>query len=119
MRGSVLPFLAFALVSLIVIMVVATDYTNWKLQEDARNGNAILYADVGLTGSYGYNTTVPVNISNVVNTNCGADVMCNLGNIGLLMAYNSSYAWFTLLVLIPIGVLCGVILMFWIRGVSL
>ena len=110
-KGNVIPFLLIALVAFSLIGFLWAGFSDTYSQNHAQQVNS------GITFPSLNNTAF---IGGVVsNVSCGGDIVCNLGNIYTLMEVNSSDPLFTILIISPMIAILGVIVIWWIRGVSL
>ena len=107
-KGSAIPVLIFLTVFFGIVfwasagMIIDTSSSDINpITNPNFNTSASIFAD---------NTTV-------INTDCGGDVICNMGNIYNLMSVSSNYILLTILVITPAIVVLGYIVIAWIRGV--
>ena len=76
-------------------------------------------SDINPITNPNFNTSASIFADNttVINTDCGGDVICNMGNVYNLMSVSSNYILLTILVITPAIVVLGWIVIAWIRGV--
>jgi hypothetical protein len=111
-RGNVIPFF--------VIIIVAFGLIGFLLSGfSATYGQQV---DSKITGYGELNYTSPLNntiVTSGFNTCTGLDVVCNFGNVYKVLSVNSSDPLFIILIISPIAIIGGIIILWWIRGISL
>ena len=108
-KGSAIPVLIFLTVFFGVVFWASAG----MLIDTNKN------ADLNPITNPNFNTSASIFADNttVINTDCGGDVICNMGNIYNLMSVSSNYILLTILVITPAIVVLGYIVIAWIRGV--